>query len=114
MVTITSQLLFFVIETWRSAQGDEAETVELAPSGFGVKTFPSQSHSCGGGIVTTYKSILGSNITFIAKFDFAPTSSKIVQTSITSQQNTQYFFLFVPPSNNRQNNRTDSMSDLLD
>ena len=29
--------LFFVTETWLSAQGDEAKTIELAPSGFDVK-----------------------------------------------------------------------------
>ena len=29
--------LFIVTETWLSAQGDEAKTVELAPSGFDVK-----------------------------------------------------------------------------
>ena len=29
--------LFFVTETWLSAQGDEAKTVKLAPSGFDVK-----------------------------------------------------------------------------
>ena len=29
--------LFFVTETWLSAQGDETKTVELAPSGFDVK-----------------------------------------------------------------------------
>ena len=28
--------LFFVTETWLSAQGDEAKTAELAPSGFDV------------------------------------------------------------------------------
>ena len=39
-------------ETWLSAQGDEAKTVELAPSGFDVKSFPRQSRSCGGGIAT--------------------------------------------------------------
>ena len=35
--------LFFVTETWLSAQGDYAKTVELAPSGFDVKSFPRQS-----------------------------------------------------------------------
>ena len=30
--------LFFVTETWLSANGDEAKTVELAPSGFDVKS----------------------------------------------------------------------------
>ena len=35
--------LFFVVETWLSAQGDEAKTFELAPSGFDVKSFPHQS-----------------------------------------------------------------------
>ena len=35
--------LFFVTETWLSAQGDEMKTVELAPSGFDVKSFPRQS-----------------------------------------------------------------------
>ena len=40
--------LFFVTETWFSAQGDEAKTVELAPSGFDVKSFPHQSRSRGG------------------------------------------------------------------
>ena len=34
--------LFFVTETWLSAQGDEAKTVELTPSGFDVKSFPRQ------------------------------------------------------------------------
>ena len=56
--------LFFVTETWLSAQGDEAKTAELAPSGFDVKSFPRQSRSRGGGIATVYKSTLGSNITF--------------------------------------------------
>ena len=37
--------LFFVTETWLSAQADEAKTVELAPSGFDVKSFPRQSRS---------------------------------------------------------------------
>ena len=31
--------LFFVTETWLSAQGDEAKTVELAPSGFDDESF---------------------------------------------------------------------------
>ena len=31
--------LFIVTETWPSAPGDEAKTVELAPSGFDVKSF---------------------------------------------------------------------------
>ena len=35
--------LFLVTETWLSVQGDEAKTVELAPSGFDVKSFPRQS-----------------------------------------------------------------------
>ena len=46
--------LFFVTETWLSAQGDEAKTVELAPSGFDVKSFPRQSRSCGGGIALSF------------------------------------------------------------
>ena len=31
--------LFFVTETWLSAQGDEAKIAELEPSGFDVKSF---------------------------------------------------------------------------
>ena len=54
--------LFFVTETWLSAQGDEAKTAELAPSGFDVKSFPRQSRSRGGGIATVYKSTLGSKL----------------------------------------------------
>ena len=42
--------LFVVTETWLSAQGDEAKTVELAPRGFDEKLFPRQSRSNGGGI----------------------------------------------------------------
>ena len=56
--------LFFVTETWLSAKDDKAKTVELAPSGFDVKSFPRQSRSSGGGIATVCKSTLGSNITF--------------------------------------------------
>ena len=107
--------LFFVTEKWLSAQGDEAKTVELAPSGFDVKSFPRQSRSRGGGIATVYKSTLGSNITFKTNFDFTHTS----QASITLQHNTLHFFCLYRPPPNRRNNLTDSMlteqlPDLLD
>ena len=81
-----------LVETWLSAQGDEAKTVELAPSGFDVKSFPRQSRSRGGGIATVYKSTLGSNITFKTNFDLTHTSFEVVQASITLQHNTLYFF----------------------
>ena len=84
--------LFFVTETWLSVQGDEAKTVELAPSGFDVKSFPRQSRSRGGGIATVYKSIFGSNITFKTNLDFAHTSFEVVQASITIQHNTLHLF----------------------
>ena len=111
--------LFFVTETWLSAQGDEAKTAELAPSGFDVKSFPRQSRSRGGGIATVYKSTLGSNITFKTNFDFTHTSFEVVQASITLQHNTLHFFCMYRPPPNRRNNLTDSMfteqlPDLLD
>ena len=85
-------------ETWLSAQGDEAKTVELAPSGFDVKSFPRQSRSRGGGIATVYKSTLSSNMTFKTNFDFTHTLFEVVQASIyfTAQHTT--FFLSVPTS----------------
>ena len=85
--------LFFVTETWISAQGYEAKTVELAPSGFDVKSFPRQSRSRGGGIATACKSTLGSNITFKTNFDFTHTSFEVVQSSITIQHNKLIFFV---------------------
>ena len=111
--------LFFVTETWLSAQGDEAKTVELAPSGFDVKSFPRQSRCRGGGIPTASKSTLGSNTTFKTNFDFTHTSFEEVQASITLQHNTPYFFCLYRPPPSRRNNLTDSMSteqlpDLLD
>ena len=111
--------LFFVTETWLSAQGDEAKTAELAPSGFDVKSFLRQSRSRGGGIATVYKSTLGSNITFKTNFDFTHTSFEVVQASITLQHNTLHFFCLYRPPPNRRNNLTDSMfteqlPDLLD
>ena len=96
-------------ETWLSAQGDEAKTVELAPSGFYVKSFPRQSRSRSGGIATVYKSTLGSSITFKTNFDFTHTSFEVVQTSITLQHNTLHFFCLYRPPPNRRNNLTDSM-----
>ena len=83
---------FFVTETWLSAQGEEAKTVELAPNGFDVKSFPRQSRSRGGGIAIVYKSTLGSNITFKTNFDFTHTSFEVVQDTITLQHNTLLFF----------------------
>ena len=83
--------LFFVTETWPSAQGDEAKTVEKAPSGFDVKSIPRQSRSRGGGIATACKSTLGSNITFKTNLDFTHTSFEVVQASITLQHNTLHF-----------------------
>ena len=111
--------LFFVTETWLSAQGDEAKTVELAPSWFDVKWFPRQSRSRGGGIATVCKSTLGSNIKFKTNFDFTHTSFEVVQASITLQHNTLHFFCLYRPPPNRRNNLTDSMfteqlPDLLD
>ena len=111
--------LFFVTETWLSAQGDEAKTFELASSGFDVKSFPRQSRSRGGGIATVYKSTLGSNITFKTNFDFTHTSFEVVQASIILQHNTLHSFCLYRPPPNRQNNLTDSMfteqlPDLLD
>ena len=111
--------LFFVTETWLSAQGDEAKTAELAPIGFDVKSFPRQSRSRGGGIASVYKSTLGSNITFKTNFDFTHTSFEVVQASITLQHNTLHFFCLYRPPPNRRNNLTDSMfteqlPDLLD
>ena len=92
--------LFFVTETWVSAQSDEAKTVELAPSGFDVKSFPRQSRSRGRGIATVRKSTLGSNITFKINFDFTHTSFEVVQASITLQLNTLHFScLYRPPPN---------------
>ena len=98
---------------------NEAKTVELAPSGFDVKSFPRQSRSRGGGIATVFKSNLGSNITFKTNFDFTHTSFEVVQASITLQHNTLHFFCLYRPPPNRRNNLTDSMfteqlPDLLD
>ena len=106
-------------ETWLSTQGDEAKTVELAPSGFYVKSISRQSRCRGGGIATAYKSTLGSSITFKTNFDFTHSSFEVVQTSITLQHNTLHFFCLYRPPPNRQNNLTDSMfteqlPDLLD
>ena len=111
--------LFFVTETWLSAQGDEAKTVELAPSGFDMKSFPRQSRFRGGGIATVYKYTLGSNITFKINHDFTYTSFEVVQASITLQHNTLHFICLYRPPPNRQSNLTDSMfteqlPDLLD
>ena len=94
-------------EAWLSAQGDNEKTAELAPSGFGVKSFPRQSRSRGGGIATVYKSTLGSNITFKTNFDFTHTSFEVVQVSITLQHNTLPFFCLYRPLPNQQNNLTD-------
>ena len=99
--------LFFVTETWLSAQGDEAKTAELAPSGFDVKSFTRQLRSRGGGITTVCKSTLGSNVTFKANFDFTHTSFEVVQASITLQHNTLHFFCLYSPPPNRRNNFTD-------
>ena len=111
--------LFFATETWLSAKGDEAKTVELAPSGFAVKSFPLESRFRGDGIATIYKYISGSNITFKTNFDLTHTSFEVVQASITLQHNTLHFFGLYRPPPNRRNNLTDSMSteqlpDLLD
>ena len=110
---------FFVTETWLTAQGDEAKTVELAPSGFDVKSFPRQSRSRGGGIATVYKSNLNSNITFKTNIDFTHTLFEVMQASISLQHNTLHFFCLYRPPHNQRNNLTDSMLteqllDLLD
>ena len=98
---------FFVTETWLSAQGEEVKTVELAPSGFDVKSFPRQSRSRGGGIATEYKSTLGSNITYKTNFDFTDTLFIVVQASITLQHNTLQFFCMYRPPPYRRSNLTD-------
>ena len=84
---------FFVTETWLSAQGYQANTVELAPSGFDMKPFSHQLQSRGIGIATVCKSILGSNITFKTNFDFAHTLCDVVLASITLLHNTLHLFV---------------------
>ena len=96
-------------ETWLSAEGDEAKTVELAPSGFDVKSFPRHSRYRGGGIATAYKSTFGSNITFKTNFTFTHTSFEVVLASTTLQRNTLHFFCLYRPPPSRGNNLTDSM-----
>ena len=96
-------------ETWLGAHGDEAKTVELAPSEFDVKSFPCQSRSRGGGIATVYKSTLGTNFTIETNLDFTHTSFEVVQASITLQHNILHFFCLYRPPPNRRNNLTDSM-----
>ena len=118
-IKIMALTSFCVTETWLSAQGDEAKTVELAPSGFDVKSYPRQSRSRGGGIATVCKSTLRSNIIFNTNFDFSHTSFEVVQASITFQHNTLHFFCLCRPPPIRRNNLTDSMftehlPDLLD
>ena len=101
--------LFFVTGTWLRAQGDEAKTVELSPSGLYVKSFLRPSRSRGGGIATVSKSTLGSNFSFKTNFDFNHTPFEVVQASITLQHNTLHFFCLYRPPPNRRNNITDSM-----
>ena len=106
-------------QKWLSAQGDEAKTVELAPSGYDVKSSPRQSLSRGCEIATIYKSTFGSNITFKTNFDLTHTSFEVVLASIISQHNTRHFFCLYRPPPNRRNNLTDSiftelLPDLLD
>ena len=96
-------------ETLLIAQGDEAKTVELAPSGFDVKSFPRQSRSRGGGNDTVCKSTLGSNITLKTNFDFTYTLFEVVQASVTLQHNTIHFFCLYRPPPIRRNNLTDSL-----
>ena len=101
--------LFLVTKQWLSTQGDEAKTVELAPSWFDEKSFPRQSRSRCGGIATISKSILGSNITFKTNFYFTHSSFEVVQASINIQHDAlQFLFLYRPPPH-RLNNLTDSM-----
>ena len=63
-----------------------------------MRLFPRQSRSCGGGIPTTYVSILGFSITLKTNFDFTHTSFEVVPTSITLQHNTLLFFIVVHPT----------------
>ena len=101
--------LYLMTETCLCAQGDESKSVELAPSGFDVKSFPRQSQSRGGGIYTLCKSTFGSNITFKTNFHFTQTSFEVVQASITLQHNTLHFLCLYRPPPNRRNNLTNSM-----
>ena len=111
--------LFFVTETWHSAQSNEAKTVELAPRVFDGKSSPRQSRCRGGGIATVCKSTLASNITFRTNIDFTHTSFEAAQASITLQHNALHFFCLYRTPPNRRNNLTDStfteqLPDLID
>ena len=90
-MALTFFFLFIETETWLSAQGDEVKTVELAPSGFDVKSFQLQSRSRGGRIATPYKSTLGSNITFKINFDFAHTVRSSAGIHYFTAQRTTFF-----------------------
>ena len=88
---------YLVTETWLSTQGGESKTVELAPSGFHVKSFPRQSRSRDGGVATMYEYTLGSYITFKTNFDFAHIVRNTAGIYYSTALHTT-FFLFVPPT----------------
>ena len=79
---------FFIYETWLSAQSNEGKTVELAPSGFDVKTFARQSRSHGDRIAAIYKSSVGSNNTFKTNFEINDPELEVQQASINLHHNT--------------------------
>ena len=60
-----------------------AKTVELAPSGYDVTSFPRQSLSPAYGVATKHKSSLVSNITFKIIFNFNRTSTEVDNLSLT-------------------------------
>ena len=95
--------LFLETETWLSAHGDEAKTVELATSGFDIKSSPRQSRRRGGFIIEILL-----RLTFEANFYFAHTSFEkswhqwLHSTTLRS-------FLFESPSTQPTKRITDSM-----
>ena len=103
-------------ETWLSAQGDEAKTAELAPSGIDVSHYVLYIMYMYVYVYVCHYTLC---ITFKTSFDFTHTSFEVVQASITLQHNTLHFFCLYRPPPNRRNNLTDSMftellPDLLD
>jgi hypothetical protein len=109
--------ILFIQETWFRPTGDDGRCVDLAPSGYNVRSFP-RSHR-GGGLAIVHRDSLARNLGFTTDFPFQHTSFEAVQLTLSVLQHNINFVNIYRTFPSKKNKLTDAIfhrefPDLLD
>ena len=76
--------VFFIVETWLKAVGNEAKIADLTPSGYAMRSFPRANRD--GGLAIIAQSHILQNIAFKSSFGFEHNSFELFQATLSLEK----------------------------